>query len=120
MQERLTSLVLAGEKGATAGLWNEDYLGEGEALDEVGERQALLGADGKVVAIIEVTRVERTRFADVTWEFAQAEGEGFTSIEDWRQGHRTYWAELGVDVDDDTEVVCMWFEVVDEVGVTGD
>ena len=36
------ALVLAGDKRATAGLWNEDYVLEGEALDEVGERQALL------------------------------------------------------------------------------
>ena len=42
MQDRLNALVLAGDKRATAGLWNEDYVLEGEALDEVGERQALL------------------------------------------------------------------------------
>jgi uncharacterized protein YhfF len=120
MQDRLNSLVLAGEKTATAGLWNEDYVGEGEALDEVGERQALLDGNGKVIALIEVTRVELTSFAEVTWAFAQAEGEGFTSIEDWRDGHRSYWSQAGVEVDDDTPVVCMWFDVVDEVGVTSD
>ena len=118
MQDRLNSLVLAGEKTATAGLWNEDYVGEGEALDEVGERQALLDGNGKVIALIEVTRVELTGFAEVTWAFAQAEGEGFTSIEDWREGHRSYWRAAGVEVDDATPVVCVWFDVVDEVGVT--
>jgi uncharacterized protein YhfF len=120
MQARLNGLVLAGEKMATAGLWIEDYVGEGEALDEVGERQALLDADGKVQAIIEITRVERVRFADVEWEFAEAEGEGDTSIEEWREGHREYWTEAGVAVDDDTPIVCVWFQVVDEVGTTGD
>lgn len=119
MQERLSSLVLAGEKGATAGLWEQDYVGEGEAIDEVGERQALLDAEGKVLAILEVTRVEKTRFAAVTWEFAQAEGEGFTSIDDWRNGHREFWATEGIDVDDDTPVVCMWFEVVEDVTGSG-
>ncbi len=120
MQERLNSLVLAGDKQATAGLWNEDYVGEGEALDEVGERQALVDADGKALAILEVTRVERVRFADVTWEFADAEGEGFTSIEDWREGHREFWTEAGVAVDDDTEVVCIWFEVVEDLSTARD
>ena len=120
MQERLTGLALAGEKVATAGLWKEDYVDEGEALDEVGERQALLGADGKVRAIVEITRVERTTFAGVTWEFADAEGEGFTDLDDWRDGHRGYWNDLGVEVDDDTEVVCVWFEVVDHVQTVGD
>ena len=117
MQDRLNALVLAGDKRATAGLWNEDYVLEGEALDEVGERQALLDDDGTLIAIIEVTRVEQVPFAEVTWEFAQEEGEGFTSIEDWRDGHRGYWTGEGIAVDDDTPVVCVWFEVVDDVGV---
>lgn len=117
MQDRLNALVLAGDKRATAGLWNEDYVLEGEALDEVGERQALLDDDGTLIAIIEVTRVEQVSFAEVTWEFAQEEGEGFTSIEDWRDGHRGYWTGEGIAVDDDTPVVCVWFDVVDDVGV---
>lgn len=120
MQERLNSLVLAGEKRATAGLWNEDYLGEGEELDEVGEREALVDGDGKAVAILEVTRIERVRFADVTREFADAEGEGFTSIDDWQDDHRDFWTEAGVAVDDDTEVVCVWFEVVEDLTATRD
>jgi uncharacterized protein YhfF len=120
MQDRLNSLVLAGDKRATAGLWNEDYVGEDEAIDEVGERQALLDDDGKLIAILEVTRGEKVRLAEVTWEFAQAEGEGFTSIDDWRVGHEGYWTGEGIAVDDDTPVVCMWFDVVNEVGVVVD
>jgi len=120
MQDRLNSLVLAGDKRATAGLWHEDYAAEDEPLDEVGERQALLDDDGELIAIIEVTRVDQVRFIDVNWEFAQAEGEGFTSVDDWRAGHREYWTSEGIEVDDDTSVVCVWFEVVDEVGVVGD
>lgn len=117
MQDRLNALVLAGDKRATAGLWNEDYVLEGEALDEVGERQALLDDDGTLIAIIEVVRVEQVPFTEVTWEFAQEEGEGFTSIDDWRDGHRSYWSGEGIEVDDDTPIVCVWFEVVDDVGV---
>jgi uncharacterized protein YhfF len=120
MQDRLNSLVLAGDKRATAGLWQEDYAAEDEPLDEVGEHQALLDDDGELIAIIEVTRVDQVRFIDVTWEFAQAEGEGFTSVDGWRAGHREYWTSEGIEVDDDTPVVCVWFEVVDEVGVEGD
>ena len=47
--------------------------------------------------------VDQVRFIDVTWEFAQAEGEGFTSIDDWRAGHREYWTGEGIAVDDDSE-----------------
>jgi uncharacterized protein YhfF len=120
MQDRLNGLVLAGEKTATAGLWQEDYVGEGEALDEVGERQALLDGAGKVQAIVEVTEVQLTTFGEVTWAFAEAEGEGFTDIGNWRDGHREFWSSIGVEVDDDTAVVCVWFEVVDEVASSGD
>ena len=118
MQDRLNGLVLAGEKTATAGLWEQDYAEEGESLDEVGERQALLDGDGKVIAIVEVTRADRTTFGEVTWAFADAEGEGFTDIDDWRRGHREFWESVGVEVDDDTPVVCVWFDVVEVVGVS--
>ena len=112
MRQRLTALALAGTKVATAGLWQQDYLDEDEEIDFVGERQALLGDDDSVAAIVEITRVETRGFDDVTWEFAQAEGEGFTSIEDWREGHRTFYESHGVSIEPDTAVVCVWFRVV--------
>lgn len=113
LRQRLTALALAGTKVATAGL-EQDYVDEGEAIERVGERQALLGGDDQVVAIIEITRVETLPFFDVPWEFARAEGEGFRSIEHWREGHRSYFSEHGVDVNEDTSVVCVWFRVVEQ------
>ena len=113
LRRRLTALALTGLKVATAGLWQQNYVDEGEAIEEVGERQVLLGDDDGVAAIIEITRVERTRFSDVSWEFAQAEGEDFRSIEDWRAGHRSFFAECGVHVDDQTPIVCVWFRVLE-------
>ncbi len=113
MRRRLTALTLAGTKVATAGLWQQDYLDEGEAIDVVGERQAVLGNDDRVVAVVEITRVETYRMDAVPWEFAQAEGEGFTSIEHWYSGHSSYDARHGIAVDDDTIFVCVWFRVVE-------
>lgn len=112
MRARLTALVLAGRKVATAGLWQEGYADEGEILDAVGERQVLLGNEDEPLAVIEVTRVERVPFAEVAWEFAEAEGEGFTSVEDWRDRHRAFYAQEGLTVDDDALVVCVWFRLV--------
>ena len=86
---------------------------EGEAIEEVGERQALLGDDGRVAAIIEITRVETHGFSAVSWEFAQAEGEGFRSIEDWRERHHSFFAECGVNVDEHTLIVCVWFRILE-------
>ena len=113
MRQRLTALALLGTKVATAGLWQQDYADEGEAVEVVGERQALLGDDGQVEGIIEITRVETYRFGDVPWEFADAEGEGFRSIEHWRRGHLSYYSKRNIDVDDTTPVVCVWFRLVE-------
>jgi len=113
MRQRLTALTLVGTKVATGDLWQQGYLDEGEAVEEVGERLAVLDDDDQVAAIIEITRVEKYRFAEVPWEFASAEGEGFTSIEHWRDGHRSYFARHDVDVDDTSIFVRLWFRLVE-------
>ena len=112
LQRELNALVMSGAKRATAGLLSE-YADEGEELESVGEQQYLIDSDGAPLVLIEYTRVEVVPFAEVTWAFARAEGEGFTDIGDWRDAHRRYWrAEQGRDVGDDEPVVCLWFEAV--------
>jgi len=59
------------------------------------------------VAVIAVDSVEVLPFARVAWEFADAEGEGFESIEDWRSGHLGFWRGQGVAVSDETSIVCL-------------
>ena len=113
MRRRLTALALAGTKVATAGLLQQEYVDEGEAIEVIGERQALLGDDDHIAAVIEITRVETHRFGEVPWEFADAEGEGFRSIDHWREGHRSYYAQQAIAVDDSTSFVCVWFRLVD-------
>jgi uncharacterized protein YhfF len=114
-RRRLNDYVLHGEKRATAGLLALDYEAEGEPLEQVGELLALTDDKGEPIATLRVTDVVVRRFADVPWEFAQAEGEGFTSIEHWRDGHRGHWSRDGVAVEDATRVVCVQFDLV-EVG----
>jgi uncharacterized protein YhfF len=107
----LNDCVLNGSKRATAGLLSE-YSEENEPWEQVGERLVLVGDDLEPLAQIEVTRVEPTTFSEVTWEFAQAEGEGFTDLEDWRTGHREFWARTGQHITDDTPVLCIYFELL--------
>ena len=76
LRAHLNDCVLNGTKRATAGLPSE-YIAESEPWEHVGERLVLVDDDSKPLGVIEVTRVEETTFAEVTWEFAQAEGEGF-------------------------------------------
>jgi len=109
---RLTDAALAGEKIATGALLQQEYLDQQESVELPGERQVLLGGDGATAAIVEITRVETHRFLDVPWEFARDEGEGFTSIEHWRTGHRSYYEREGIDVSDDALFVCVWFRIL--------
>ncbi len=112
MQARLTSAALSGEKIATGALLQQEYHDQLEQVELPGEIQVILGSGGGVAAIVEVTRVETHRFIDVPWEFARDEGEGFTSIEQWRSGHRAYYEKEGVNVADDSKFVCVWFRIV--------
>jgi uncharacterized protein YhfF len=113
MRARLTGAALRGEKIATGALLEQEYVNEHELVETPGEVQVLLGNGDTVVAIVEVTRVETFRFSDVPWEFARDEGEGFTSIEHWRSGHRGYYEAEGIEVADDSMFVCVWFRVID-------
>lgn len=111
LRDELNSLVLAGRKTATTGLLSE-YVEESEGLEFVGERLALLDRESRCVGVIEITGVEVTSFADVTWEHAAAEGEGDASLTDWRAGHRRFWERAGTPVEDATSVVCLAFRLV--------
>ena len=111
LRATLNTLVLAGVKTATAGRLAE-YAAEGEELEHVGERLALVDDDNALAGVVEITGVEVVRFADVPWDFARAEGEGDRSIEEWRAGHSAYWARLGTPVDGDTSIVCLRFRLV--------
>lgn len=108
----MTDLVLSGAKTATAGLLELDYEAEDEPLEHVGEHLVLVDAEGSRAALLEVVRVEQVPFGAVSWEFAQAEGEGYRSVEHWREVHGRYWAQLGREVTDSSTVVCLTFRLL--------
>jgi uncharacterized protein YhfF len=107
----LNDCVLNGSKRATAGLLSE-YLDENEPWEHVGERLALVDDDLNAVGLIEVTRVEPTTFSEVTWAFAEAEGEGVADLEEWREQHRKFWASSGQTVTNQTPVLCVYFKLL--------
>jgi uncharacterized protein YhfF len=111
MRQRLNQLILDGQKRATAGLLIE-YVKENEELELEGELLALVDDDAQRIATVVVVEVETVPFIEVPWKFAQAEGEGDESLEEWREGHRRFWSAEGDTVDDRTPVVLIWFEIV--------
>ncbi|WP_295824553.1 ASCH domain-containing protein [uncultured Microbacterium sp.] len=118
-RDRIVAAIRAGEKTATSSLVRE-YLVAGDPLPAVGDRGAVVDSAGEPVCVIETTGVEIVALRDVSLTHALDEGEGYTSVSEWRRGHVRFWTsdamreELGDDfvVDDDTSVVLERFAVV--------
>jgi uncharacterized protein YhfF len=114
-RNKILHFLLDGNKRATAGTLQHDYIDEGEPIEVVGERLAVVDNDWKHIATIETTRVEVVRFADVSDEFALAEAEGDLSGDDFRESHSKFWTACGYEINDDTQIVCVYFDLVEDL-----
>lgn len=120
LREELDAAILAGAKTSTTGLVI-DYEVEGEAFPAVGERHVVLDSRDRPIAVIEVTEVRFARVGDVDLAHAVDEGEGYTTVAEWRVAHERFWhsAEMrealgipGFTVNDDTVAVLERFRLV--------
>ena len=120
LRDKLVAAILRGEKTASAGLL-EEFKREGLPIAEAGTRELVIDSDGQGVAVIENVEVDIKRMGDVDLAFAIDEGEGFETVEQWREAHTRFFtspetvALLGdppVSIDDDTLVVCFRFRLV--------
>ena len=121
LRDQLVAAILAGAKTTTSGLVM-GYEREQEPLPHPGLRQVVVDSAGKPVAVIETTAVRVVRLADVDLAHALGEGEGYTSVAEWRAGHEEFWhsadmrAELDdpeFTVDDDTLVMAQTFRLAE-------
>ncbi|MEV0986366.1 ASCH domain-containing protein [Streptomyces sp. NPDC049949] len=121
LRDSLVAAVLSGEKTSTTGLLTE-YGVVGDPLPVVGERMAVMDSAERPVAVLEVTDVRVLPLAEVDLAHALDEGEGFTSVAEWRAAHERYWhgpqirevlGDPGFTVADDTPVVAERFRVVE-------
>ncbi|MQY13244.1 hypothetical protein SRB5_33870 [Streptomyces sp. RB5] len=123
LRDRLVAAVLSGAKTSTTGLRAEyDLPSCDEELPVVGQRSAVVDSAGRRVAVLEITAVEVLRLADVGWEHARDEGEGYTTVAGWRAAHVAFWegpevreamGDPDFTVDDDTPVVAERFRMVE-------
>jgi uncharacterized protein YhfF len=111
-RDRILKFLLEGNKRATAGLMSE-YETENEPIEHVGEKLGILNNEDELVAIVQVTKIGIHRFNDVPDEFALAEAEGDLSAEDFRKSHSDFWIRSGEDLNDDTQVVCVYFDLIE-------
>jgi len=120
LRDQLVAAILAGEKTTTTGLV-ADYEHENEPLPSPGLRQVVVDSAGRPVAVIETTTVRVMRLANVSLDHALGEGEGYTSVAEWRAGHEQFWHSAGMrqalgdpifTVGDDTLVVTQEFRLI--------
>ena len=113
-RDKLIALILDGNKRATAGTLEWDYIAENESIETIGEKLAVLDNNNQHIATIQVTRVEVKRFADVPDEFALAEAEGDLSGDDFRESHSAFWSKLGLEITNETEIVLVYFDLIED------
>lgn len=123
LRDRLVAAILAGTKTSTTGLV-ADYRHCGDPLPEVGDRSALVDSDGRRLAVLEVTEVRVVPLADVDLPHVVDEGEGHTTVGQWRADHESFWhspqMRAAMDdpdftVDDATPVVLERFRVLTDL-----
>jgi uncharacterized protein YhfF len=121
LRDQLVAAILAGSKTTTSGLV-ADYEHDREPLPHPGLRQVVVDSAGHPAALIETTAVRVIRLADVDLAHALGEGEGYTSVAQWRDGHERFWHSAQMreamddpqfSVDDDTLVVAQAFRLVE-------
>ena len=120
LRDKLVAAILSGAKTSTSSLLVE-YEHDGEPLPKTGEQSVVVDSEERPVAVIETTEVTVVRLGDVDLQHAIDEGEGFSTVADWRHAHERFWhspevlADLGdpgFQVDDDTQVVAERFRLI--------
>lgn len=119
LREHLLRLVLDGTKTTSSVLLREFEV-EGRPLPVAGQREQLVDSQGRGVGVIRITDVRVVPLAQVDLAHALDEGEGYLSLAQWRASHERFWRspelseEMGgaVEIDDETPVVLVRFEVV--------
>ena len=111
MADELLALVLAGKKTATCGALRDFPEGSPDR-PVIGRRDLVLDGKGRRAAVIETVEVTIRRFDEVDETFAYDEGEGFRTLEDWREGHQRYFERNG-GFSPDMELICERFRLIE-------
>ena len=118
-RDRLVAAILDGRKTATTSLM-EEFFHDHEPLPSTGRRTILVNSDNQPVAVLRYASVSVTRLGVVTWQHVLNEGEGYKSLEEWREAHESFWTSENMrqalddpdfTVDDQTLVVLETFHV---------
>lgn len=123
LRDQLVAAVLDGSKTSTTALLR-GYEVENLPLNQVGSRSVVIDSEGRQVAVIEITSVRVVQLGDVDLAHVLDEGEGLTTVAEWRAVHEMGWhsqaerAELGdptFTADDATPLVLQQFRLVTDM-----
>ena len=123
LRDQLVSAILTGAKTSTSSLLIEYQL-TGEELSKVGERHVVVDSAGHGVAIIETSEVRQLLLSEIDLQHAVDEGEGYSSVAEWRRGHEEYWHswemrdylnDPGFTVNDATIVIAERFRLLERI-----
>jgi uncharacterized protein YhfF len=119
MASQLAHQVTCGTKRATAG-WLTALERQGATIPTPGLLSLVTDGFGVARCVIRTLETDRARLAEVSAEFAQLEGEGDLTLEDWRDGHRWFFEaeaeRLGLVFTPDEWLLLERFEVIHIVG----
>ncbi len=121
LRDALVAAILDGRKTSTTSLVR-DYEASAEPLPAVGDRGVVIDSNSDPVCVTEITEVQVVPLADVDLAHAIDEGEGFTTVAEWRAGHENFWhsaefrdwmGDPEFTVTDATDAVLVRFRVTD-------
>lgn len=99
--------MLRGDKTTTTGLPDPD-----EPTGAPGDRYLLVGVDDEPLGVVELTDVRVVPAGEIDLQFARDEGEGFETVEEWREAHERFFEQP---IRDDTTVVAVRFRLVERL-----
>jgi uncharacterized protein YhfF len=79
---------------------------------QAGQHLSLLGFDDEPVAIVEVVETRILPAGELDLQFVRDEGEGFESLEDWREAHERFFERP---IPDDTLIDAIRIRVVERL-----
>ena len=68
--------------------------------------------DDRPVGIVEVTESREIPAGEIDMHFVREEGEGFESVDDWREAHERFF---GQPIPDDLLVLALRFQLVERL-----
>ena len=106
LRRQLVDAVLRGDKTSTTGI------AEDEEPARPGDRFVLHDFDDQPVGIVEITEARVIPAGEIEVQFVREEGEGFESVDDWREAHERFF---GRPIPDDLLLLALRFRLVERL-----